>query len=138
MDLVEMQAECLDCSERWFPDVAHSLTHHTLALAGEVGEFCNLLKKLERGSLPHNEETQVELAMELTDVLIYVLNCGAILNVNLDVLYRLKMDYNEERFSAGSSDNTSSDAGANGDDEVSDDPSSFVPVSTVLKPLQGG
>lgn len=135
MDLVEMQAECLDMSERWFPDVAHSLAHHCLALAGEVGELCNLVKKVERGSLPLTEEVMVELAMETTDVLIYVLNIGAVLNVDLDTLYRLKQDYNEERFGAGSSNNASRDVRTNTNDKVSDDTSAFVPVSKLSQPL---
>jgi len=133
--LVELEAQCMDMSERWFPETAHAMTHHALALAGEVGEFCNIVKKVERGSIELTEEVMVELAMEITDVLIYVLNIGAVLNVDLGVTYQLKQQYNESRFGAGSPDNSDNDARPDGDDNVPDGTSPFVPIGEVSKPL---
>lgn len=138
MTLLEMERECLDMSERWFPDTAHSMTHHALALAGEVGEFCNIVKKVERGDKELTEQVMIDLAMEITDVLIYVLNIGAILAVDLGMTYKLKQDFNEERFGAGSADRADVDAGADNTDGVPDGTTAFVPVGDVSKPLQGG
>jgi NTP pyrophosphatase (non-canonical NTP hydrolase) len=138
MEIVDIQQQCLDDSERWFPDVAHSLGYMTIAITGELGEFCNLFKKIERGSIELTEEVHVELAFELCDVFIYLMNMAAIMNVDMEVMYQLKREYNEKRFSAGSPDNADGDVGTDGDDEVSDGTTSFVPISDVLKPLQGG
>ena len=42
------------------------------ALAGEVGEFCNLVKKLEEGGTRGRGITQDDLLEELADVYIYL------------------------------------------------------------------
>lgn len=138
MRIAEIQAQCLEDSERWFPEVAHNLGYMLIAMTGEVGEFCNLFKKLERGSLELTEETHVELAMELTDVFIYMCNMAQVMNIDLEKTYMLKRDFNEKRFGAGSSDHADEYVGPNDDDEVPDGAASFVPISDVLKPLQGG
>jgi NTP pyrophosphatase (non-canonical NTP hydrolase) len=135
--LVELEQECMELSEIWFPVTSHSLVHHCLALGGEMGEFFNIVKKVERGSLVLNEEVMTELAMEITDVLIYVLNIGAILNVDLGKSYKLKQEFNGKRFGASSSDNAGGHAGDDSTDELPDDSSAFVPVADVSKPLQG-
>jgi len=137
MEIADYQALCLLKSEEWFPEVAHDLGHHLIALVGEVGEFANIFKKIDRGSLELTPETQVELAMELADVLIYVLNMGAVMNIDLGAAVSYKMQINEERFGANSPDHTSGDAGTNNDDQVPDGPSAFVPIGTVSQPIQG-
>lgn len=42
------------------------------ALAGEVGELANFLKKVRRGDLPWDAQTQMEVSRELADVQIYL------------------------------------------------------------------
>lgn len=95
--------QCLEDSERWFGDVgghlAHSITHHSLALAGEVGEVCNIIKKIERGSLDiRDAKVRHHLAMELTDVYVYLLNLAGILRVDLEKSYDQVRTNNEHRF----------------------------------------
>lgn len=138
MDVVEIQKQCFEDSERWFPDVSRDLGYMVIALVGEVGEFANLYKKIERGTLELNEDTHVELAMELCDVFIYLCNMAAIMNVDLGKLYHVKRQFNEERFGAGSSDHADSGTGTDVNDEVSNDSASFVPVGDVSQPLQRG
>ena len=96
--VIGIQEQCLSDSERWFPDVAHDLIHHALSMAGEVGEFCNLLKKIERGSLRHDNESHLELAMELTDVFIYLMNIAAVMNIDIGEAYDYKRKVNIDRF----------------------------------------
>jgi hypothetical protein len=43
-------------------------------------------------------ETKMEMAEELTDIFIYLLNCAAIMNVNLATMYDIKREKNIERF----------------------------------------
>jgi dCTP diphosphatase len=78
----------------------------TLALAGEVGELANLIKKIERGSLNFNDaKVQFEVHMETTDVFIYLLNIAGLLRIDLEAAYRVKRAENERRFGPGAQSN---------------------------------
>lgn len=98
--LLRLAQQCAEDSERWFGDMnSHNLVHHSLAMAGEVGEFCNLVKKIDRGSLDFRAPaTRIRLAEELTDVLVYVLNLAAILQVDLEKSYQGVREHNDKRF----------------------------------------
>lgn len=89
--------QCLSDSEEWFPSVATSLQHHCLALAGEVGELCNVVKKIERGSIDEESARQC-LVDETADVFIYLCNIAAVLGIDLEVEYDRKRAYNARRF----------------------------------------
>jgi NTP pyrophosphatase (non-canonical NTP hydrolase) len=92
----ELSLQCVQDSIRWFGDTVT----HTLALAGEVGELANIVKKIDRGSL--NGRAPVVrhmMAMELTDVFIYVLNLAGIMGIDLEEAYKIKRAENEQRFS---------------------------------------
>lgn len=79
------------------------LNYLAISLAGEVGEFCNLVKKVTRkfkskGKLPSEKEWE-ELKEELVDIFIYVIKGAAeLFNMNLEEEYFRKMKLNEERF----------------------------------------
>lgn len=100
----QLSEQCRVDSERWFGDVggAHSsIVHHSLALAGEVGEFCNIVKKVDRKSLDIKDaKTRYALAMELTDVYVYLLNLAGLLGVDLEQSYNIVRAANEQRFMA--------------------------------------
>lgn len=99
--IADLAKQCVLDSDRWFGDqpAAHSVVHHSLALAGEVGEFCNIVKKIDRGSLNFGDsKVRYDLAMELTDVFVYVLNLAGLLNIDLEKSYQLVRTNNEERF----------------------------------------
>jgi NTP pyrophosphatase (non-canonical NTP hydrolase) len=95
----ELTRECLNDSQRWFPGTAVSLVHYCLGLAGETGEFIDIVKKIDRGSAdPRSAAIKRQLAMELTDVFIYVLNAAALLGIDLEETYKMKRAENERRF----------------------------------------
>lgn len=102
--LIKLTKQCVNDSERWFGDSGtaggvHGIIHHSLAMAGEVGEFCNIVKKIDRGSLSINDAvTRNQLAMELTDVFVYVLNLAGLLGVDLSKTYDVVRSNNEKRF----------------------------------------
>lgn len=101
MDLSETAKQCIADSERWFGDTdcVYSIPHHTLAMAGEVGEFANLVKKVERGSLKIGDApTRLKLAMELTDAFVYMLNLAGLLGIDLEKSYNYVRGENEKRF----------------------------------------
>ena len=107
----EMISQCMTDSEEMFPDTAHDLSYHTVSLAGEVGEFCNQLKKVMRGSIKM-EDAYPELQSELVDVLIYVCTIAGLLRIDLGVEYDIKRAFNVRRFT--------NDAGAGGTDSSAD------------------
>jgi len=80
-----------------------ALNYLAVALAGEVGEFCNLVKKITRrlkstGELPSDEEID-SLYEEIVDVFIYVLKASEeLFKRDLAEAYLEKMRKNEERF----------------------------------------
>jgi NTP pyrophosphatase (non-canonical NTP hydrolase)/deoxyadenosine/deoxycytidine kinase len=72
-----------------------------LALAGEVGEVANLLKKARRAAW-RGEPVALdrgELSRELADVLAYTLKLSNLLGVDLGAIYQEKMRVNWGRFS---------------------------------------
>jgi NTP pyrophosphatase (non-canonical NTP hydrolase) len=102
-EVAKLSIQCVQDSMRWFGDTVshegHYLVHHSLALAGEVGEFCNIVKKIDRGSLDYDSaEVKYDLAMELADVFIYTLNLAGVLKIDLAQAYKAKRVENEKRF----------------------------------------
>ncbi|HEY4673672.1 MAG TPA: hypothetical protein VIH03_05860 [Nitrososphaerales archaeon] len=78
------------------------LQHGTIALAGEVGEFANTLKKAMRhyestGELP-SKEVYENLNEEIVDVFIYVVKLSIALGLNLSDGYYNKMKVNDKKF----------------------------------------
>lgn len=98
MNLNEIAQQCMEDSEKWFPETAHALPMTVLCMAGEVGELANLIKKVERGSHVLDERMMYAIAMEITDVFIYVCNAAAIINLDLEEAYKAKREINEARF----------------------------------------
>jgi NTP pyrophosphatase (non-canonical NTP hydrolase) len=95
--LKELANKAMEMSLHWFPEVADSLQHHTLGLAGEVGEFANLVKKIDRGDTTV-EEIREQLGEEAIDVLIYLLNIFAVLEIDPDMVLYNKNNANWDRF----------------------------------------
>jgi NTP pyrophosphatase (non-canonical NTP hydrolase) len=90
-------AQCLADSERWFPDTSKDLPFQTLALAGEVGELANLVKKTVRGTNAYEAEKE-HMKEEAIDVLIYLCNILGLLNVDVVEAYNAKREFNSIRF----------------------------------------
>lgn len=92
-------AECLQDSEEWFGHKGNVVTpvHMALSMAGEVGEVCNIIKKVQRGSLSFLNAREDVLA-ELADVFIYLMVLIEMFEGDLANEYKLKREYNIERF----------------------------------------
>jgi NTP pyrophosphatase (non-canonical NTP hydrolase) len=102
MYLADIARECIADSKRWFPEHAEDVGYLTICLAGEVGEFANLVKKGIRGTHRlDDDEFRRAMAFELTDVFIYLMNLAAVLDIDLEKTYQLKRVYNEQRFGPG-------------------------------------
>ena len=98
-EVLDIQNQCLEDSIEWFgEELANNLGHQALGLGGETGEFLNLVKKLERGTLDKTPESKLAMLMELADVLIYACNCATILGADLGKIYAEKRKINVGRF----------------------------------------
>jgi NTP pyrophosphatase (non-canonical NTP hydrolase) len=84
-------------------DLALRLEYLTNALAGEVGEVANLVKKVVRsvvygrGDLRLDHVRQ-ELAEEIADVFTYLLTIAGLLGLDLEKTYLQKLEKNRKRF----------------------------------------
>jgi len=94
---------CLEDSKRWFPGETNGdLVHHTLSMAGEVGEVANIVKKIQRGDLKLSDAVVLhDLREEVVDVFIYLLNLAGILNIDLYKGFAAKRAINEKRWGNG-------------------------------------
>ena len=98
MDLREIQRIEVDDSPHYFPDHNSSgLEYLGVALAGEVGEVCNEIKKWSRGDFPFSE-LQNRLSDELPDVLIYLVMLAGSLDIDLEEAWEEKKEYNDQRY----------------------------------------
>lgn len=98
-ELSELVKTAVEDSERWFPD-SQGLAFLTLAMAGEVGEVANLVKKVARGTHAFGE-VENDLKEEVVDVFIYLMCLAGVLEMDLEELYHVKRAKNEERFGVG-------------------------------------
>lgn len=99
MHLREIQIVEHDDRIDYFPQFADRFTieYDMIALAGEVGEACNDLKKYLRGDFSF-AELRDRLAKELPDILIYLVMAAAIMDIDLEDAYIAKKEYNNARY----------------------------------------
>lgn len=77
-----------------------SLSYRGNELAGEVGEACNILKKIEREriGMRGSRATPADLADELADIVICVDLIAAEFNINLDDAIRNKFNATSDKY----------------------------------------
>jgi NTP pyrophosphatase (non-canonical NTP hydrolase) len=107
MNMNDRAAQAGHDSMNWFPHKAGDPVFATLALAGEVGEAANILKKVERGSAAWMDVYH-DLAEEIIDVQVYLNNLMDSVNVVCDAQelppidwegeYERKRSFNASRF----------------------------------------
>ena len=100
MHLHQLQQIEADDSKDYFPEHEDSPFFLALALAGEVGEVCNKVKKYMRGDFDF-EELQAQLDSELPDILIYLVMLSDNLGIDLEEQYHIKKEFNDARFGSG-------------------------------------
>jgi hypothetical protein len=70
-------------------------------MAGEVGELCNIVKKIERGSLEYGDpKVRHDMAFEATDVFTYFLMLAGQMGFDPQKTYDIKRAANAKRFGA--------------------------------------
>jgi len=68
-----------------------------VCLVGELGEFANTLKKVNRGDTSY-QDARANLEEELTDVFIYLMQIANQMGINLEDSYLRKLEKNRQRF----------------------------------------
>lgn len=89
----EKQPFYIDINENNVQD----LEHLAVCLAGEVGEFCNVLKKITRGDL-NWDTSKSALSEELADVFIYLLKISNQADIDIEQETLKKIEKNKGRF----------------------------------------
>lgn len=82
------EANIARCEQMWHPVDAWSPTDWATAAAGELGEACNLIKKLRRGE----DVPQHLIGYELADTLAYIDLLAERLGIDLEAVYREKFN----------------------------------------------
>ncbi len=99
MSLEDIARQCLKDSHDWFPNHSQDLGYLTICMIGEAGEYANLIKKGMRGDFDIEDRNYTQkLAMELTDVFIYLMNLAGLMGVDMEKMYQIKREINRERF----------------------------------------
>ena len=85
-----------------FPVKFELIKDMTIALAGEVGEFANIVKKINRDRKVAGQEPPKvrvdELKEELVDCFIYIIILANLLELDLEKGYLEKTEKNHKRF----------------------------------------
>jgi len=133
MDINDIVRQCRTDSAIYFPSTSDDIGHMTLALCGETGELANVIKKIHRGSLSiEDEDVVASIAGELADILIYLANMIGLFGFDASELYKLKRQFNNERFlDAGSNHQPDLDAAVQSDEPPAFGPTSFIPQRDV-------
>lgn len=105
MDLSLMGRQCRKNSERWFPAIHDPQKqampidiHYTLALAGEIGELANLVKKMYRYTGANIEDIYQQLPSELADIFTYLILLADEWHIDLLEAFEQKQFVCEQRW----------------------------------------
>lgn len=93
----EEHSSLFDWSNKITDDNLECLEFLTVALAGELGEFANIVKKIARGDFDINEKRK-DISEEVADIFAYILKISYQLDIDLEQIYLDKMKKNKERF----------------------------------------
>ena len=75
----------------------YELEHLAVCLTGEIGEFCNMLKKVVRGDFKLDEAKEL-MSEELADCFIYLLKISNQFDVDIEAEVIKKVNKNKLRF----------------------------------------
>lgn len=100
MRLSDLRAANVARQKEWDPDGKISLTYRGNEMAGELGEACNLVKKIERQrlGLRGSLATPDQLAEELADVLICLDLIAMDVGIDLEVAVPRKFNMTSDKY----------------------------------------
>ncbi|MDW9722127.1 hypothetical protein GOB91_07125 [Sinorhizobium meliloti] len=99
LTLGQLQAAHIERQEEWCPDQKPDLSFRGNEMAGEVGEACNVIKKLERErhGWRGSRATKEQLAEELADVVHTAVLCAITAGIDLEPAVVAKFNSTSEK-----------------------------------------
>jgi NTP pyrophosphatase (non-canonical NTP hydrolase) len=105
MNLSDLREQNLTRCNRWHPGgiVEWSLSDWAVAAAGEMGEACNVVKKLNRerdglvGNAKSGDDLRKDLADEIADVIIYLDIMASHAGIDMGEAIRSKFNRTSEK-----------------------------------------
>ena len=99
LSLSELQRAHIERQEEWCPDQKPDLSFRGNEMAGEVGEACNVIKKLERErhGWRGSRATKEQLAEELADVIHTAVLCSITAGIDIETATIAKFDATSEK-----------------------------------------
>lgn len=99
LTLSALQAAHIERQEEWCPDQKPDLSFRGNEMAGEVGEACNVIKKLERErqGWRGSRATKDQLAEELADVIHTAILCAITAGIDIEPATVAKFDATSEK-----------------------------------------
>jgi len=100
LNFIDLRMADMARQKVWDPTDQITLTYRATELAGEVGEACNVVKKLERERLGirGSRATMEQLAEELADVIICVDLLAMEVGIDLSEAVRRKFNATSEKY----------------------------------------
>jgi len=97
--LAQLQRAHIERQEEWCPDQKPDLSFRGNEMAGEVGEACNVIKKLERErhGWRGSRATKEQLAEELGDVIHTAILCAITAGIDLELATVAKFNATSEK-----------------------------------------
>ena len=99
LSLSELQRAHIERQEEWCPDQKPDLSFRGNEMAGEVGEACNVIKKLERErhGWRGSRATKEQLAEELANVIHTAVLCSITAGIDIETATIAKFDATSEK-----------------------------------------
>ena len=100
MELSKLREMTIKRQKEWAGDVELSLSYRSNELAGEVGELCNCIKKLERErmGMVGSRVSKESIAQEIADVIITADLLASALDIDLDKAVPDKFNYTSSKY----------------------------------------
>lgn len=96
--LVSLRYANIARDKEWDPEDKCTLSFRGNELAGETGEACNILKKLERMGIVGSRSSKEQLAKELADVVICADLCALEFDIDLGEAVLDKFNETSEKY----------------------------------------
>ena len=99
MNFMQLRRANVDRNAEWDPEGKLNASFRGLELAGEVGELCNLVKKLERErmGIPGSRATFLQLCEELADVQICLDLLAMHYSIDLGLATKVKFNQTSDK-----------------------------------------
>lgn len=98
--LTQLQEACIARQKEWDPNSRITLSYRGNEMAGEVGEACNVIKKIERENygIRGTRATDEDLGFELADVIITAVLVAIHQGIDMDAMVEKKFNMTSEKY----------------------------------------